>query len=417
MSSIAPIQSSVTTAAANTALTVSQTQTPSGQGGQPLYLGMDGFSTLAADVLGIRLPGTDGDIAALIAEASLNLEKSVDESRKSRAIAGLSGLSAALSTSGLQKVYDEWQNRRKTLNDAKATLNDVNGQLAPLKSTLDAQNARIDDDRARISNLQKALQDPNLSDSERASLQVQLTAAQSSLADDLAARKTTDVALANLRIAFLGAQIQDLQAQLSRAEPGSSDAAAIQDQIDALTSEKSQAETDLSAFQSGPQDDATLTAFSEVNLAALEKDIADFTKKVSDYQKAYDAQSALLDSTTMTTMTAAASAAAEFTRQQDADTTADAVRDQAIGRAFEGIAAQARAASAAQVKTFKVRNEHDQDIVDSSIEDRVQKAAAALLGLVGDLLSTLSQLSGTQLPAVQIAASASAAGGRNRLEL
>ena len=422
MSSIAPIQSSVTTTASTTEsapVTGTQTGAAGAEGGLPLYLKLDGSNASAAAVLGIRLPGDDGDIAALIGEASLNLEKSIDQSRKNRIIAGTAGLAAALSQSNLQAVYDEWRNRQSTLNDGKSTQSTIDGRLEPLQSTLDARNATIDGYRGDISDLQNALKDPNLTPSERTALETQLASAKDGLSSALAARRQTDIAIANLRIDGLGMQIDDLQAQLSRAEPGSSEASSIQDQIDALTSEKQQAEGALAGFLSGPQDDATLTAFSQSNLAALQADIAALAVRVGGYQKAFDDQSALLDQTTGLTIAAAARAMSEFNSQQEADGTQDALRDSAIDRAFQLIAAQDRSVSATQADIFRVRDEHGQDIADSADADRVSKAAADLVRLLGDLLATLSGLADTQLSSAEIAAAVTAGPGgtRSRLDL
>ena len=422
MSSIAPIQSSVTTTASTTEsapVTGTQTGAAGAEGGLPLYLKLDGPNASAAAVLGIRLPGDDGDIAALIGEASLNLEKSIDQSRKNRIIAGTAGLAAALSQSNLQAVYDEWRNRQSTLNDGKSTQSTIDGRLEPLQSTLDARNATIDGYRGDISDLQNALKDPNLTPSERTALETQLASAKDGLSSALAARRQTDIAIANLRIDGLGMQIDDLQAQLSRAEPGSSEASSIQDQIDALTSEKQQAEGALAGFLSGPQDDATLTAFSQSNLAALQADIAALAVRVGGYQKAFDDQSALLDQTTGLTIAAAARAMSEFNSQQEADGTQDALRDSAIDRAFQLIAAQDRSVSATQADIFRVRDEHGQDIADSADADRVSKAAADLVRLLGDLLATLSGLADTQLSSAEIAAAVTAGPGgtRSRLDL
>jgi chromosome segregation ATPase len=399
MSTITSVNPSSSGIAADAPAPVAKAEQASTGQYTPLWLVGAGDSRQAFELLGIRMPNANGDIAALLAEVSLNLEKSIDESRKKRAASDFAGLAAALASTGLASAQANVGKREDAVDNAKATLDEIKARMDPLEQQRDVQNARIHAYRDEIENLEAALSDPELDPGTRAVLSANLAAAKAGLSDAMQSREAIDIQLSYVRIDGLDSQVANLEAQLAAADPDSEEADTIQAQLDAARADAQDARAELEAFQQGPKTDAARDDFSKHNIEALHASVKNLEDRLPGYEAALASAVNSLQTVMYFALAMAANFATVFQTQQSHQANHDGIRDQGIERAFERIVENLDEASEAALALTK-RLDRSDDARKSDIQrERVQAVASGIVSLLSDLVSTLSQLDTAQLPA------------------
>lgn len=400
MSTITSVNPSSSGIAADAPTPIAKAEQASDSQYTPLWLVGTGDSRQAFELLGIRMPNANGDIAAMLAEVSLNLEKSIDESRKKRAISDFANLAAALAGAGLSSARADVEKTTNAVNGARSTLDETKARMEPLEEQRNAQNARIDAYRDEIDSLETALADPNLNPGARAGLQDQLADAKAGLSDAMQAREAIDIQLANVRIDGLDSQVANLEDRLAAAEPDSDEADAIQAQLDAARADAADARAELEAFEQGPKTDSARNDFSKHNIEALHETVKNFEDRLAGYEEALASALENLQTVMYFAIGMAASFAAAFQNEQAGQADDDGIRDQGVERAFERIAENLDEASEMALALVKrLDRADDARISDLRREQHIQTLARGIVDMLSDLVSTLSQLDTAQLPA------------------
>jgi chromosome segregation ATPase len=399
MSTITPINPSGSGLATDAAAPLPKTELASTDQYTPLWLVGAGASRQAFELLGIRMPNANGDIAALLAKVSLNLEQSIDESRKKRVVSDFASLTAALAGTGLATAQADVGKKTNAVDNAKTTLDETRARMEPLEQQRDVQNARIHAYRSEIANLEAALDDPELDPGARAALQAQLTASKAGLSDAMQSREAIDIQLAYIRIDGLDSQVANLEAQLAAAEPDSEEADTIQAQLDATRADAQDARAELEAFEQGPKTDTARDDFSNRNIEALHASVNNLGGRLAGYQAKLTSAIGNLQSVMYFALAMAANFVTAFRVEQADQVDDDGIRDQGIERAFERIAENLDEASQAALALIKRLDRSDDARTLDLRRERVQTVANGIVNLLSDLISALWQFDSAQLPA------------------
>jgi chromosome segregation ATPase len=356
----------------------------------PLWLVGTGSSQSLFQSLGIRTPNTTGDIAALLAQVTLNLELSDGEGRKDNALASLASLASALSAFGLDAMREVAENQRVGTEASGGTLKDIREKSAPLISDRNAENTKIADFKGKIATLTTQLQNPNLTPAERTQLQGQLTTAQTGLNAALTKREGIDIKLANVLIDGLEQQISDAEASLKRLKPGSEEAGEASALLASLTSQLGTAEARLTAFVNGPRTEATRTAFSNSTIAALDGVATALASRLDNDEKTYLKTTKDLEELTFQATASAANALAAYRAdrvQQDVD---DTGQNKGFEQIFGSVTERTRDAGDKVTAAMETLRKRLGDLADDSRSRSIERSALALLGTLATVVGAMS---------------------------
>lgn len=394
----------------NPGITPSFTSTPSGvQGAEapapqetgqsytPLWMVNDSIGSNAFEMLGMRLPNAAGDVAALLAQISLTLELSIDESEKNKALSGLARLASALGGYGINAIKElivrneeavaGTAERKAEYDEAAAGLISSRSELS---TTIGNLNTQISNLEGQIADLQTQLS--KAKDSDKPAIQAQINAATTTLntakadrTEALASRKEVDISLAELRIDTLEAEVTDLEAQLAQAPEGSDEAEQLGELISDLNSK-------LGAMR-GRLTDLREETYTESSGNSRHNAIE--TNFNSGYNQVETTLAGMLEDgyTALENMgtlalAIAAQAAAGLKAEKSAGT--EGQRELGVERGFEEIADELIAASQ-RLKNAMV----SADRTGEANANRVEEMARGLLAAITDIVEALEGLDDT----------------------
>lgn len=358
----------------------------------PLWQISTSSSSPSLALLGIRMPNASGDLAVMLAQASLSLEQSIDESRKSSAMSRLAGIVAALGAYDLEALKATVDRREKAVNDAQENLNKVNEETEGLLAEREAQNSRIQYHNDRIEDLEAALANPDLTDSQRTYYSAQLAGERAGLASALAERERIDIEIANARIDSLDRQAADLEARLAAEDPDSPEAAEIAAELAETRAQAADARQQLEDFQNGPKTEAARTEFSNSNAAALEAEIQDLSERLEVYREKHVIAKGELDIGTSLAVATIISATAWFNQSQTAEINQQGNRDLGIEREFEKIFENLQAAQEAASQKLENIAERQDLAAEDQRDDRIRQLALGLVTTLSDIVSLIARI-------------------------
>jgi len=412
------------------------------QGYTPIWMVHDGASTNALQMLGIRTPNAQGDLAVLIAQASLTLDQTSDEARKNQALAGLAGLAAAIASFDIASLQATAARKQTLVDDATADQTDLTTALASLQSQRDTLDSAITSDQQKVAadeqavttatqsvsslNAQIAALDPKASDyaTKLASLQTQLGTAQAQLTtaqaqldtdkvqlhSDRVSRSQVDVKLEQANIAGLDDQIAHVTAELKNAPAGSDEATALQATLDQLTQQRSDANSRLTTFQglSSPSD-AQFDGFS----GGVQSDIAvttsDLQTRITGYKADVATVTNAINSLTLFALAAAAQATASLAADQTQAANHHAALDSNLDRAFSELGDQLQ-----KLDTHLTQQRLNDDDNRRANLQRIEQLGQGLVAGIAGIVSALAQLAAE---AQQGAPATQPSAGRFRLNI
>jgi hypothetical protein len=360
-------------------------EAPKTQNYTPLWLVESGGTGTSFQMLGIRLPNANGDLAALLAEVSLTLEQNVEENQTNRAKASLASLAGALSGFARETLQAELTRKTQALADTKATQADFKARTQGPLASQAAKTEEIAGLRQDIAGTEEALENPDLSDDERTALEDQLDGYRTALADAYSSREAVDVSLAESRIVTLGREVDDLQAQFDRAPAGSGEATTIGTQLASKKSELQDARSDLDGFRNGAKTEAARDAFSAKVRSDVSGTGTDLQAAADAHQAGVNATQSAVQGLASLTLLVAASAQSQFAADRNDDDTVDGLRDQGIEKAFEQIVEGLDDAAARLAERLNRTADTDAARSDRSVAGK----ALGLLASVADLLAVL----------------------------
>ncbi|MBC8130157.1 MAG: hypothetical protein H7Y08_07520 [Rhizobiaceae bacterium] len=136
-------------------------------GYKPLWLAATPGSSNSFELLGLRSPRAMGDLAAMLAEVSLSLEKSIDENRKNTAVSRLAVFAGLLNQFNIGGAEAQVNRKEDAKNEATQTrdgfaatvggLNAERGTSSINSAARDSANVRLQE--ARIDNLNSQIGD------------------------------------------------------------------------------------------------------------------------------------------------------------------------------------------------------------------------------------------------------------------
>ncbi|MDC9823027.1 hypothetical protein PRN20_04725 [Devosia sp. ZB163] len=370
-----------------------------GQSYTPLWMVNDSIGSNAFEMLGMRLPRASGDIAAILAQISLTLELSIDESEKNKTLSGLAKLASALGAYGVNALRETIARNEAGLatvtervadyGEASAGLvddrNDLNATIASYNtqiSSLEGQLSTLRDDYAKAKDADKPAILAQIN-----SVTASLDTVKASRNEALGERKAVEISIAELKIGTLEAQLADLQAQLATTPAETAEATGlailIADVGDKLTSMRSQ----LSALRTDPYTESS----GNSRFASID---ASFTGGFTNVQntlgqRVSDGLTELQDIITMV-LAIAAQAASSFNTSNANAAGEQGQREIAVERSFEDIASELKAASG-RLHTMLL----NRDKASDASLDRIEDVARGLLAAISDIVQALDGLDAT----------------------
>jgi chromosome segregation ATPase len=371
----------------------------------PIWMVNDGASVHSLEMLGMRLPSAAGDLAVLIAQASLTLDQTSDKARNNATIAGLAGLAAALATFDIASLQATAARKQTLVDDATTDQTNLSTDLAPLQAqrdtldsavTTDQQNVTADQQSIASINSQIAALDTKASDyqTKLAGLQGQLQTAQGKLDTDTAqlhadrvSRSQVDVKLAKANIKNLDDQIAHVTAELQNAPADSDEATSLQTTLDQLNQQRTDADTRLTIFQTSAQTDAQLDAFSNDVQLDIVATNAELTARISGYQADVKTVTDSINGLTLVALALAAQTTASFASGETRKATHHASLDSNLDRAFTELGQELR-----QLDARLTQQRLDAD--DNQRDDlrRIEQLGQGLVAGIAGIVSALAQL-------------------------
>ncbi len=368
-----------------------------GQSYTPLWMVNDSVGSNAFEMLGMRLPNASGDVAALLAQISLTLELSIDESEKNKALSGLARLASALGAYGINAIKELIVRNEGAVEGAaarRAEYDEASASLAGQRNTL---NTRIGNYNTQISNLEGQLADletqlSKAKDADKPAIQAQINAVNTTLSgvrtarnEALTERKAVEIALAELKIETLEAQVADLEAQLAAAPEGTEEASELRDLIDNLQGK-------LGTMR-GRLDDLRTETYTESSGNSRHNAIeTNFTSGFNQAQaklgEILDAGYVALENLGTLALAIAAQTAASLNAEKS--TGSEAHREIGVERGFDEIADELQAASQRLTKALI-----NADKTDDAKLDRIEDIARGLLAAISDIVQALEGLGDT----------------------
>jgi len=370
-----------------------------GQSYTPLWMVNDGVGSNAFEMLGMRLPRASGDIAAILAEISLTLELSIDESEKNKTLSGLARLASALSAYGVDALRETIGRNEAGLVTVTERLTAYGEASASLVGNRNNLNGAIAGYNTQISNLEGQLSDLQVAyskakDADKPAIQAQIVSVTASLNsvkasrnDALRERKAVEISLAELKIETLEAQIPDLEAQLATTPEKTPEATALTTLIADLGDKLSSMRSQLSALRTEPYTESS----GNSRFASIDSNFTGaFTGVQSTLgQRVSEGLTELAD-VISTVLAIAAQAASSFNTSSANAAGEQGQREAAVERSFEDIASELKAASG-RLHTMLLN--HDK-ASDASL-DRVEDVARGLLAAISDIVQALDGLDAT----------------------
>ncbi|WAJ30500.1 hypothetical protein [Antarcticirhabdus aurantiaca] len=335
------------------------------------------------EMLGLPMPRSNGDLAALLAQVSLSLERTTDEARKSEAIARLAGLAAQLTQFDLAPLGATVDRTTATRQRAEATEASLRAATDPLiaqrgGATSDAARAEIDLQimAARIASLDARAADlradlaaaPTVAD--KASIQAKL--------DDVIAARTT---LAETRTGFADtfSAIERNQALLDaeRAKPEKERNGTL---IASLSSWLSTARENLPSVYS---------QLAAQGVPAVAADLTTLAGNTSSSRTLEQAARTALNTASTIAVAVARAAAAAYAATSTSENNQAAERDIGIDRTFVDIADTSKqiAARLSAVDEARASNIEENE---KAGEQRLAALAAALVSALANIASVLA---------------------------
>lgn len=362
----------------------------------PLWMVNDSIGSNAFEMLGMRLPKASGDIAALLAQISLTLELSIDESEKNKALSGFAKLASALGAYGVNSLREMIGRNEQGAADTAERLLDYQTASAGLVSDRNGLNTTIGNYNTQISNLEGQLAglQTDLSkakDADKPAIQAQIDIVTASLSTAntgrnaaLTSRKAVEISLAELKIETLGAQITDLQAQLALAPAGSEEATTLTSLISNLNGKLSTMQDHLSDLKTKTYTEAS----GNSHFATTDSNFTGgFSSVQSTLGQLVSAGLTALESVAAMALAIAAQAAASFNASSSTAAGVEGQRDIAVEGSFDNISDELQAAG--QRLTNMLIN------LDKSSEaraDRIEDIARGLLAAISDIVEALEGL-------------------------
>lgn len=354
-------------------------------GQTPLWLLGTGTSRNAFELLGIRMPQASGDIAALLAEVSMNMEATVAEGRKNRTIAGFAAAAATLVSLDVASLRETATRLQTAQEEAEATRDDLKQKTQAVLPAIDQLNGTISDRRARIGDIKSLLKNDKLTPKERQALENELGATQASLAAALEARETKVIELAEIRIGSLQRQIADLKRQLAAVDPQSDEAKSIQVTIASVEGKLDTTRASLADYVSGPRTEARRDAFSHDTVSATGQDIVGLESRAKDYaDRATEAFNVLGDAE-MVLVGIAMRTATELRGNQQLNGAADLLKDKGIQSVFDSLMDELD-------RVGSKGNELLRRLEETLEDDRRREILVGTFGLIGSMSSVASAL-------------------------
>lgn len=375
----------------------SEAAPPAGPSYTPLWLVGTGASSNAFEMLGIRTPSANGDVAALLAEASFNLELTVEETKKSRAAFALAALAGAMAQQETALIRDA-NVKQLALEQSREALDTVNARTAQPKSDRAVLTAQINGYRQQIATLEMQIAATPPGNPLHPALLAQLAHVRSQLSAALAEREPIDLELAAARIDSLVRQVADLELVLQELEPGSEQAEEVGALLEAKRDALAAARTQVEDFEAGPKTDATRTAFSDANFNALMADTQELTTRTAGYQEAFNEVAEALREAAEYMQAVRAQLAAAFQMLQSAQVGEDAYRDMAVERFFETLVQEFADFGSRELGELQALDKRDADSVAVMHNERLRALANGLVGVLADLVLTLSRLEASAPP-------------------
>lgn len=363
----------------------------------PLWMVNDSVGSNAFEMLGMRLPNASGDVAALLAQISLTLELSIDESEKNKALSGIARLASALGGYGINAIKEMVVRNEKAVEDTAARVADYGEASASLVSSRNSLNVTIANYNTQIAGLEAQLsaletQLSKAKDSEKPAIQAQIASVTASLltaraerSQALASRKAVEISLAELKIETLGAQIADLEAQLAQAPADSDEATILTALIADLDGKLADMQDELSDLKSETYTESS--GNSHYN-ATESKFSGGMTKAQDTLGDLLAAGYTALENLGTLALAIAAQTAASLNAANSVG--AEGQREIAVERSFDDIADELQAASQRLQSALLNADRNG----DASIS-RIEEIARGLLAAIADIVQALDGLDDT----------------------
>lgn len=365
-----------------------------GQSYTPLWMVNDSIGGNAFEMLGMRLPNASGDIAALLAQISLTLELSIDESEKNKALSGLARLATALGAFGLAALRELIVRNEGAVEGAATRRAEYDEASAGLVTERNSLNTTIGNYNSQISGLEGQLADletqlSKTKDADKPAIQAQINAVTANLNtakagrnDALADRKAVEISLAELKIETLEAQVTDLEAQLAQAPADTDEATRLQDLIDSLNGKLGAMRGALTDLREEPYTEGS--GNSRYN--TIETNFtAGFNQAQSTLGEILNGGYKAFESVGSLVLAIAAQAAASLNAEKSAG--AEGHRELGVERNFEEIADELQNAS--QRLTSALINADKRE--DAKL-DRIKEVARGLLAAISEIVQALEGL-------------------------
>ena len=379
----------------STPQTQETTPAPANQGYTPIWLVQSGGTQKSFEMLGMRLPQAAGDISAILAEVSLSLEESIDESREHALKASLATLLAALSQFDMLTLSRKIDYETAAIESGTGTLGKINEATAPLETQRNTETQKIETLRDEIASLNAQLKNPDLSAGQRAALTAQRDTKVQQHSAAMVRREAVDLQLADVRITGLETQIRDLETQLGTLQPDSEEAEKIRALIDQKNDRLEAARDHLDAFESGSKSESQRDAFSSSNLSALKTDTAELDARIETDKADLAAAQKTLQDMTYLVVAALAQAASSISTGQARTNNEHAVQDQGLEIAFGLISENL---SEAQQAALDALRKTDDSHAAAEDNQRLETLALGIVTSLGDLVATLARLQDDLLP-------------------
>ncbi len=365
-----------------------------GQAYTPLWMVKDSVGSNAFEMLGMRLPKAPGDIAALLAQISLTLELSIDESEKNKALSDLGRLASALDAYGINELRELVVRNEAAVEGAAVRRAEYDEGSAGLVSQRSTLNTRIGNYNAQVSSLEGQLADletrlSNAKDADKPAIRAQITAVTATLngvraarSEALAERKAVEIALADLKIGTLEAQVADLEAQLTQAPEGSEEAIELGGLIDDLEGRLGTMRDSLGDLRSEPYTESSGNSRHntiETNFTA------GFNAAQAKLGAILEAGYVAIENVEALALAFAAQAAASLNAAKSVGS--EAQREIGVERSFDDIADVLQAAGQRLTKALI-----NVDKASDAKLDRIEEITRGLLAAISDIVQALDGL-------------------------